>query len=156
MVFNATGGSSAMSSEFGSAFFDQKASQFLGYHKNVVNVFLHMITTPVGLIGAVSLLRCLTASTSIATYFVLLYLLSLLPALTNGVYIGTALMCALIVYVTRSLKLSVVASASLIVLAYALQDLAHLGTGEKTFQSTYSNGGHVSPPFALSHAYFTL
>ena len=61
----------------GTDFFDQKADLFLGHHKNVVNVFLHMITTPVGLVGAVSLLRCMTASTSIATYFVLLYLISL-------------------------------------------------------------------------------
>jgi hypothetical protein len=33
---------------------------------------------------------------------------------------------------------------ALVVIGYILQDLAHMGTGEKTFQSTYSAGGQVS------------
>jgi len=113
---------------------------------NPVNVFLHMATTPAGLVGVVSLLRCLTASTSIAAYFVLLYLLSLSGmGLTAGVYIGTALSCAAIVYATRALKLSVVWSIALIVVTYVLQDLSHMGTSEATFQSVYSDkSGHVS------------
>ena len=114
------------------------SEEFLQHHANAVNVFLHMLTTPVGLVGAVSILRWCTASTPMAAYIVLLYLLSLLPALTNGVYIGTAIMCACIVYTTRAFKLSLAASVALIIVAYALQDLAHMGVGEETLQSAYS------------------
>ena len=140
-MWNATQGVAAADGSY-----DGLAAAFVRYHTNEVNVFLHLLTTPVGLVGVVSLLRNLTASTSIAAYFVLLYLLSLSGmGLTAGVYIGTALACALIVYMTRALKLSVVTSLAIIVVAYALQDLAHMGTGEATFQSTYSdNSGHVS------------
>lgn len=122
------------------------AEKFIEYHGNPVNVLCHLVTTPIGLIGAVSLLRCLTASSSIALAVVFLYLISLLPTLTAGVYIGTAVMCIFIVAATRSLKLSTFTACVSIAVCYALQDLAHMGTGEKTMQSVYSgSNGHVSP-----------
>lgn len=128
------------------------ADKFASHHTQAVNIFLHLITTPVGLVGAVSLVRCVTASTSITAYFVLLYLLSLLPSLSTGVYLGTALMCAFIVYTTRAFKLGWVASVLLVVIAYILQDLSHLGCGEDTLQQSYSGGAgkHVSLKYSAS------
>ena len=117
---------------------------FGNYHKDPANVLLHFVSTPLGLIGAISLLRSATNSSSVAMSAVFLYLLSLLPIVPNGDFYGTAIFCALIVLAARLLKLGTVTAASLIVLGYVLQDLAHLGTGESTFQSTYSEGGHVS------------
>lgn len=117
---------------------------FGSYHKDPANVLLHFVSTPLGLIGAISLLRTATNSSSVAMSTVFFYLLSLLPIVPNGDFYGTALFCALIVLAARVLKLSTITALSLIVLGYMLQDLAHLGTGEATFQSTYSEGGHVS------------
>jgi hypothetical protein len=45
---------------------------------------------------------------------------------------------------TSKLKLKSMGSIACIVAGYLLQDLAHLGTGEETFQSSYSDGGQVS------------
>lgn len=52
-------------------------------------------------------------------------------------------MCFLIMQATRVLKLGASTSVALVALSYALQDLAHLGVGEETYQSQYSSGGHV-------------
>lgn len=123
--------------------------EFGNYHKDPANVLLHFVSTPLGLVGAISLLRTATNSSSVAMSAVFLYLLSLLPIVPNGDFYGTALFCGLIVLAARLLKLGTITALSLIFLGYILQDLAHLGTGEATFQSTYSEGGHVSIDFAV-------
>eukprot|EP00596_Hydrurales_sp_CCMP1899_P008289 CAMPEP_0119042208 /NCGR_PEP_ID=MMETSP1177-20130426/14444_1 /TAXON_ID=2985 /ORGANISM="Ochromonas sp, Strain CCMP1899" /LENGTH=666 /DNA_ID=CAMNT_0007008827 /DNA_START=246 /DNA_END=2246 /DNA_ORIENTATION=- len=134
---------------------------FSRYHEDPANVLLHFFSTPLGFIGAISLLRKATNSSSVAMSVVFFYLLSLLPIVPNGDFYGTAIFCAIIVLCARLLKLGTVAALSLIVLGYALQDLSHLGTGEATFQSTYSEGGHIS--FSASwfwdiveHSYYLL
>ena len=119
-------------------------SDFGNYHKDPVNVLLHFVSTPLGLVGAISLLRTATNSSSVAMSCVFFYLLSLLPIVPNGDFYGTALFCGLIVLAARLLKLGTVTAVSLIVIGYMLQDLSHLATGEQTFQSTYSEGGSVS------------
>ena len=117
---------------------------FGNYHKDPANVLLHFVSTPLGLIGAISLLRTATNSSSVAMSAVFLYLLSLLPIVPNGDFYGTAIFCALILLSARLLKLGTVPAISLIMIGYVLQDLSHLATGESTFQSTYSDGGSVS------------
>ena len=117
---------------------------FGNYHKDPANVLLHFVSTPLGLVGAISLLRTATNSSSVAMSVVFFYLLSLLPIVPNGDFYGTALFCGLIVLASRLLKLGTVTAVSLIVIGYMLQDLSHLATGEATFQSTYSEGGSVS------------
>ena len=73
------------------------------------------------------------------------------------------LLCAVIVYFVRKLKLNVYGSLAFIVMGYMLQDLSHWGTGEKTFQSTYSAGGSIDLQNPLSwarllmeHCYYLL
>ena len=126
---------------------------FGNYHKDPANVLLHFVSTPLGLVGAISLLRTATNSSSVAMSVVFFYLLSLLPIVPNGDFYGTALFCGLIVLASRLLKLGTVTAVSLIVIGYMLQDLSHLATGEATFQSTYSEGGSVS---YLSYFQFSL
>ena len=134
---------------------------FQRYHKDPANVILHFITTPLGFVGAISLLRKVTNSSSIAMSIMGLYLLSLLPIVPNGDFYGTALFCGFIVLVARNLKLGVLSAITLIVIGYFIQDLSHLGTGEATFQSTYSDGGHVKLSMdwmwnIMEHSYYLL
>jgi uncharacterized membrane protein YGL010W len=124
-------------------YFDKLSTDFGRCHLNPVNVFLHFITTPIGLIGAISLLRSATKGSSAAMTLTAVYLLSLLPAVPNGVFAGTAILCGIIVYFARRLRLNYIAAILFIAAGYLLQDLAHIGTGEKTYQSTYSAGGQV-------------
>lgn len=117
---------------------------FAECHLNPVSVALHLITSPLGMIGMSSLLYSYTKSSSMAVSLSMLYLLSLLPAVPNGVFAGTAILCAVVVFLTRQWKLNYKVSILIIIVSYILQDLAHIATGEKTYQSNYSAGGHVS------------
>lgn len=122
---------------------DTLSTDFSKFHKVPLNVLLHFVTSPLGLIGAFSLIRYATKSSSSLITLTSFYLLSLLPIVPNGVFYGTAFLCMLIVLTCRYLKLSVISSLAFIFLGYILQDLSHMATGEETFQSTYSKGGHI-------------
>lgn len=136
--------SNAYVNDVNAEYFNRLNYEFSKYHQDPYNVLIHLLTTPLGVVGAFSILRKLTGSSSISVCLCVIYLLNLVTDLSNGIYIGTACMLAFILYVTRISNLSLITSISCIVLGYVLQDLAHLGTGEATFQSTYSDGGHVS------------
>lgn len=85
------------------------------------------------------------------------YLLSLLPIVPNGIFAGTVVLSGIILYFVRRLRLNLFGSLAFIVMGYMLQDLAHWGTGEKTFQSTYSAGGSVrSLLLDLAHIYGSM
>jgi ABC-type Fe3+-siderophore transport system permease subunit len=110
-----------------------------------VNVAVHMVTTPLGLIGALALLRGFTKGSGASLVLCFLYLLTLLPLVPIGVFAGTALLCGLVAILARYVR-STTLALTLILLGYLLQDLSHLATNETTFQSTYSAGGQVRTP----------
>jgi uncharacterized membrane protein YGL010W len=124
-------------------YYNKLSDEFAGFHTDSVNVLFHLVTTPLGLVGTVSLIHAYTKSWSFVVAASCIYLISLLPAVPNGVFIGTSLFCGVITLAAKELRLTLVSSVMLIILGYILQDLAHMGTGEKTFQSSYSAGGDV-------------
>mmetsp|Transcript_20457 Transcript_20457/g.56753 ORF Transcript_20457/g.56753 Transcript_20457/m.56753 type:complete len:719 (-) Transcript_20457:122-2278(-) len=139
------------------------SGDFEAYHKDPINVALHLITTPLGLIGAFALLHRYTKSSSAAISLAVIYLLSLAPAVPNGVFAGTAFLCGIIVLLARKVRFGAFSSILLICFSYLLQDLAHMGTGEETYQSTYSDGGHIDlgnpvgwASMLLEHTYYLL
>lgn len=139
------------------------SGEFEQFHKDPINVALHLITTPLGLVGVFALLHRFTKSSSVAMSLAAVYLLSLAPAVPNGVFAGTALLCAVIVLLARKVRLGTKSSLVLIAAGYLLQDLAHMGTGEETYQSTYSAGGHIDlrnplnwATMLLEHTYYLL
>ncbi len=124
------------------------STAFGQYHKDPINVLLHLVTTPLGLIGVFGLLRSYTKSSSTSLFITCCYLASLLPVLSTGDFFGTTVLCFLIISVSRLFKITLTSAIVITILGYILQDLAHMGTGEQTFQSTYSgNNGHID----LSH-----
>jgi hypothetical protein len=120
---------------------------FGGCHVDPVNVALHLVTTPLGMVGAFSLLYSYTQSSSVAIAITFFYLLSLLPAVPNGVFVGTAILCGLIIFMAKQWKLSLPFAIFVVICGYMIQDMAHLATGEPTYQSSYSDGGQVSLRF---------
>jgi uncharacterized membrane protein YGL010W len=136
--------------------YEELSSTFSNYHSDPVNVALHFLTTPLGMIGLFSLLRSYTKSSSITIAVTFFYLLSLLPILPSGDFYGTALLCFVIVFCSRVFRLKFVHAVILVALGYVLQDLSHVATGESTFQSTYSNGGHVSLIFENDKIFLLL
>lgn len=143
--------------------FKMLSEDFSQYHQDPVNVMLHFFTTPLGLLGFFCLLRSFTNTSTPGCIVVLAYTMSLVPVLPFGAFVGTVAMCLFILWACRSAGASKTTSMCLIVAGYVLQDLSHMITGEKTFQQSYSAGGHVdtdnmsawSQEF-VNHTYYLL
>lgn len=134
------------------SYFNNLGEEFNRYHSNSLNVLLHFVTTPLGVFGFFSMLRSYTKSSSLLASTVLVYLLTLLPVLPSGEFVGTVLILSIILLASRAIKVPFLVSFVLIIAGYLLQDLAHLGTGEATFQSSYSAGGQID----LEHPIYWL
>jgi ABC-type proline/glycine betaine transport system permease subunit len=130
--------------------FSDLSNRFGKYHLDHTNVLLHLITTPLGIIGFFSLFYNVTKSTSAVVTLCLAYFLSLLSSVPVGVFVGTAVMCACCVLIVRRLQLTAFQSMCVIIISYFGQDFAHWCTGEETFQGSYSNHGHVCTLPAIS------
>ena len=124
--------------------FTSLGRKFDSYHTTSTNILLHCLTTPLGIFGFLSLIKYITKSTTATSVLCLTYLLNLVASVPLGVFLGTFLTLFICLYGTYKLKIGLFPSLILISLAYILQDLAHMLTGELTLQSSYSAGGHVS------------
>lgn len=116
------------------------SQQFVQHHQTPLNVGLHFATTPLGVLGALCLLKRISGSTSLVATLLLVYCASLLSSVSVGSYLGTVLMCGVLLVASRMVLLNVYFSVALIGLAYLMQDAAHFATGEKTMQSSYTAG----------------
>jgi hypothetical protein len=125
---------------------DVIAQLFSSCQKNESNVVVHLLTTPLGLIGALSMIRIATNSSSFIACLSLFYLLCLLAenSITNGVFAGTVFLSMIIVLACKKLNLNVSQAILFIIVGYVLQDISHFAFNEESMQSIYSGGGHVS------------
>ena len=140
--------------------FAEIAEKFRAYHTNSLNVALHMVTTPMGIVAALIALRQNLAETEYA-YEALVgaYVVSLLFTLKNvGLWFATAAWMGGLVVVADQLAPAFDAYATLKLLAagYVGQELAHLITNEKTFQSSYQFKSLGWPALLLEHTYYLL
>lgn len=135
-------------------YFDASAMELGNLNQSPTNVFFHIITTLAGIIALLSLLRRATNSSSASLTLIFIYLLSLLPVVPNGLFVGTLMFCILIVYLTRQLKLGFRGSVAFLLVGYVIQDLSRLGTGDRSFLSLYNTMESVS--FSPSYNYFLL
>lgn len=128
-----------------STHWDVIAQSFNNCHKNNGNVLVHLLTTPLGLIGALSLIRIATNSSSFIACLSLFYLLCLLAenSITNGVFACTVFFSMIIVLACKKFNLNVTKSILFIIVGYILQDISHYAFNEESMQSVYSGGGHV-------------
>jgi hypothetical protein len=132
------------------------SSNFGAFHRNHVNILLHLLTTPLGTLGLISAILSSTNSTSLLVSVLLSYLALLIPAVNVGTFLGTAFLFSGLLVAARHLKIRLWVSLALIAVAYSLQDLSHWLTGEKTFQSSYSNGGQVGCSLSRDLLIFTI
>jgi len=128
----------------GSSFYDSftiLSEKFETFHRDPTNVFLHFLTTPLGLIGFVGLLRYLLSHNLVALLSVF-YIVSLVSIVNVDIYIGSLLLWGIIVVFAFRLKLRPVYCIIFILIGYFGQDLSHYLTGEKTFQSSYTKSDY--------------
>lgn len=126
---------------------------FRAHHQHPLNIALHMISTPLGLIMAVRLGAFFDPQVTAGVLAV--YTFTLMFFLPFASWLRTALLLALISWAGLSLKLEPLAAAALLVAAYFGQDLAHAIAGESTFESSYRRTSTWMRRFA-EHTYFLL
>lgn len=133
--------------------FQKLSSPFQACHREALNVLLHLVTTPVGLLCFLSLLWHVHAAVPVV--FVAAYLGSLFVALPRRLWVLTTLVVAPLLYLSWFLELGVLQSLAGMAVCYIGQDLAHRLSGEATFQSGYENRPSWFSQF-LEHTYFLL
>lgn len=137
-------------------------AEFKKHHRNSLNIFLHMVTTPIGLAGLLGL-----QTTLIGAWGGLgkMGSLLMLPILYTGTlpFLGVPSRITLATCIATSLTAVIAASLALrgweclaiIVVAYVLQEGAHLITGEASYESSYKGQGGWKWQF-LVHTYLLL
>jgi len=124
--------------------FTKLTSAFSQCHANPLNLWLHLVTTPFGLVGLFGLVLAWTGSLSVLSACIALYLFGLLSFVSVGEFLGTLAVCGMCLLLAKVAKFSIHTSIFVIVLSYLFQDAAHWVSGEDTFQSKYSgDNGHI-------------
>ncbi len=126
---------------------------FLKYHQNPLNTFLHLISTPMGLLGILALAQHASAYASIALCFI--YALSLFGRLPYWLWAVTIVVLSNLTWLAILISPSILVSFIILPSAYILQDIAHWVTGEKTYESSYSKQQNWLSQW-VKHTYYLL
>uniref|UniRef100_A0A0G4FVB1 phosphatidyl-N-methylethanolamine N-methyltransferase n=1 Tax=Chromera velia CCMP2878 TaxID=1169474 RepID=A0A0G4FVB1_9ALVE len=118
-------------------FFESLAVDFRKYHRNTLNIALHLLTTPGGIAASLCLLKNQTSPEVIfatgAVYQLLIF--AFMPSVT--LWFATGLLTGLCVAFGAFVPMTQAQALWLLGGAVVGQELAHLITGEKTYMSTY-------------------
>src|SRR5262245_56992940 len=129
------------------------SSEFRACHREALNIALHLVTTPLGLLCLLSLLW--RASPAVTVAVVAAYIVSLMLVLPSRLWAVTSLSFALLVFMAWGFELGLLESLVGLAVSYLGQDLAHRLTSESTFQSRYERRPSWLGLF-LEHTYHLL
>ena len=112
--------------------------EFHATHTQPLNVGLHLITTPMGLLGALGLTQALLGVQTMLTIAAAYTLITavFVPLRTT---LLTTLSMAVLVAAAFVWQPGWIAALVVLVIGWVAQELAHVFTGEQTLQSTYMN-----------------
>lgn len=111
------------------------ADAFLATHRSRLNVGIHLVTTPLGVFAALALLAAIAPP--LAPALVLAYATTLLGRISRGLWATTGLVLAGLTAAALTWAPGWPLAAALVAAAYAVQELAHILSGEPSLQSTY-------------------
>ena len=97
-------GSDAFGEELFRSYYTDLSLKFANYHENPWNILFHLITTPMGFIGVMSLIRVATNSSTLGMALASFYILTLIQTVPLTVLIGTAALCFVIMMTSRYLQ----------------------------------------------------
>lgn len=128
-------------------------SEFQASHRRGVNVALHLLTTPLGLLGVLAAVYRYSpfAAAAVSIGYVLV-LFAVTPA---GVALRSSGCVALLYFLAAALDLGWIPGLALAAIAYGLQEAAHHIADEPTLQSTYM-GSRWWPVRLLEHTLLLL
>jgi hypothetical protein len=143
---------------------EELAEKFRDYHRNPANVWLHLITTPLGIYAAFCLLNKATNTTGVSAALACAYIISLLTRLPVDLVLCVCVMVFALVGLTEKVKLGWGMSLLVLAVSFVGQELAHRVTGEPTYMGSYTVGsGNSSLPNAQDwvdlfseHTYYLL
>jgi hypothetical protein len=128
------------------------ASEFHPYHKHDLNVFLHLLTTGLGIWGAIQMAVILDYEVAIYAYAAIIALTT--PFLTATLHSAFVVGCLMISIESIPLDVDPLKLCALAIAAgYGLQDLAHYLCGEKTMMSAYITS---NPSMLLVHTLWLM
>ncbi len=119
----------------GPADWSARAAGFLACHQRLLNVELHLITTPLGLYAGLALIG--GVSPVLPAIAGVGYAVSLLGRIPGRLWAATAIATATLVALAIALPVSWPWALGLMAAAWVGQEAAHHVAGETTFQSTY-------------------
>lgn len=128
------------------------ASEFHPYHKHDLNVFLHLLTTGLGVWGAIQMAVTLDYQVAIFAYAAIIALTT--PFLTAALHSAFVVGCLMISIESIPLDVDPLKLCALTIAAgYGLQDLAHYLCVEKTMMSSYITS---NPSMLLIHSLWLM
>jgi hypothetical protein len=119
-------------------YYNNLSNNFNLYHNNNINIFIHLITTPLSLLELISIINKLSNNALLIKSLSLIYCISLaynnIPF--NVLYL-TSYAISIIVVISSKIKIKLLYNILLFIVGYLAQDLSHYLTNEATYQSSY-------------------
>lgn len=138
------------------AHFIDLSAKFRKFHSDPINVALHFLTTPLGILAVLSVVNKVASGSTLTTVAMVVYCASLIDKLPPQLIAMTSLFVAgLTVASQYTMHLGWLAHAGLFCVGYFGQDLSHFCTGEQTFQSSYQQDSDFWSLLA-EHTYYLL
>mmetsp|Transcript_23062 Transcript_23062/g.37046 ORF Transcript_23062/g.37046 Transcript_23062/m.37046 type:complete len:592 (+) Transcript_23062:52-1827(+) len=142
---------SAKSSNMGT--YEALEAKFRKCHTYSVNIGLHVITTPLGILGFLCLLNIWSFYISVALTVV--YIASLYTILPSKTFAKTSVASILILALSYFMGWGIMGSCVAMAASFIFQELAHIITGEVTYQSQYIGESDWMSQL-VEHTYYLL
>ena len=139
-------------------YYNNLSNNFNLYHNNNINIFIHLITTPLSILELISIINKLSNNALLIKSLSLIYCISLayndIPF--NVLYL-TSYSISIIVIISNKIKIKLLYNILLFIIGYLAQDLSHYLTNEATYQSSYISQNFVNFVKNLTeHTYYLL
>lgn len=141
-------------------YYNNLSNNFNLYHNNNINIFIHLITTPLSLLELISIINKISNNALFVKSLSLLYCISLAyNDIPFNVLCFTSYAISIIVVISSKIKMKLLYNILVFIVGYLAQDLSHYLTNESTYQSSYINSEYISPNIIkqfTEHTYYLL
>lgn len=140
--------------------FNKLSNNFNEYHNDNLNIFIHLLTTPLTIFELILTINKVSKNTHISKIISFIYLISLAYYdLPFNVICLTSYTLAMLVVISEKIKTKLLYNIGLFIIGYLMQDFSHYITNEATYQSSYINSTLNSNSIAnlfIEHTYYLL
>jgi uncharacterized membrane protein YGL010W len=136
-------------------YYNNLSNKFNLYHKNNINILIHLITTPLSILEIISIINKISNNTLFVKTLGLIYYISLAyNDIPFNVLCLTSYAISTIVVISNKIKMKLLYNILLFIVGYLAQDLSHYLTNEATYQSSYISDNFIR--HFTEHTYYLL